>query len=514
MNITSFAGLLAQAKPDFFLGGADFAAIAPVVALAIGALVVLTLDLALPRNDGSRMLLRTVTFATLIVGMFLSAGQWGTAWVQDVPKANEWAAPLVETWRLSNFTVTAALLVQGITLLVLLLCDNCSNEQDKVHFGESHFLMLLFPLGIMIMTSATNLILAIIGLEIFSVALYILVGVRRKEIRAVEAAMKYFLLGAFGAGVFLYGAALIYAGSSSGLMIQVSELGQSARLQAPEGIAAVGGGLLFAALFFKASVVPFQMWTPDVYEGAPTPITALMSTGTKAGAFLLMISTLHLFPHEAHILLPIVTIATIVIGNGGAIVQTNLKRLLAYSGIAHAGYLMVALSTMASSQDVGATDRGTRAILFYLVTYAITNIAAFGVLAWLERKEAKVLTLEGIKGLGRRNPIASAAIALAMFSLAGIPPTAGFWGKYLVFAAALQSGATLLAIIGILGSVIGLYYYLRIIVNIYFMEADDPTRIQGEGISAPISIGISSALILVIGFVPGLLLDFLVNPLQ
>ena len=504
------SGLLAFAQSgDFSMTGADFSAISTLIALAIGSVVVLLVDLLMPKSSGQRLLITTLTYATLVLALVLSIGHWSTHFVQDVGMTEQFSLALIETWRASNFSTLASILAIGITLGVLSFSGSWFQERDEHHFGEYHFLLILFPLGISLMCGATNLILAIIGLELFSVALYVLVGIRRGDHKATEAALKYFLLGAFGAAIFLYGAALIYAGKPSGLSISALDLGKSAVITAPTGLAAIGGGLVFAALFFKASVVPFQMWTPDVYEGAPTPITALMSTGTKAGAFLLMISVLPFVPHQLHVVFPIVTLITIVVGNAGAIVQTNIKRLLAYSGIAHAGYLMIAITVSGTVPSAAAPELGVKAALFYLITYAVTNLAAFGVLAYLERKEEKVLTLEGIKGLARRNPIASAALALAMFSLAGIPPTAGFWGKYYLFYAAISGGLVWLAILGILASVIGLYYYLRIVVHLYFLEPEEESRVPATGLTAPIGIAISSGLILLIGLAPSLLFDLL-----
>ncbi|PIE23165.1 MAG: hypothetical protein CSA62_09000 [Planctomycetota bacterium] len=508
------SGLLAFVqKSDFSVTAHDFSALSPLIAMAVGSVLVLLVDLLLKKSQPQRELITLLSYASLAVAFFLGLGLWsGEArhFVENTEVSNSLSLALIDTWRASDYSVLATLLAIGISTLVLALSRPWFQDQDFVHFGEYHFLLILFPLGISLMTGASNLILAIIGLELFSLALYVLVGIRRGQHKGSEATLKYFLLGAFAAAVFLYGAALIYAGNESGLLIRVRNLGQSATLPAPTGLAAIGGGLVFMALFFKGSVVPFHIWTPDVYESAPTPITALMSTGTKIGAFLLMLSVLHFVPHQLHILFPILCALTIVIGNAGALAQTKLKRMLAYSGIGHAGYLMLSITVAATVKSHSAAELGVKSTIFYLITYAASNLVAFGVLSYLERQEEKVLTLDGIKGLARRNPMASAALALSMFSLAGLPPTAGFWGKYYIFDAAIRSQLWLLAIIGILASVIGLYYYLRVVAQLYFHDAEEASRIPARGYTAPIAIAASSAVILLIGLAPNLLFDFLI----
>jgi NADH-quinone oxidoreductase subunit N len=268
------------------------------------------------------------------------------------------------------------------------------------------------------------------------------------------------------------------------------------------------------ALFFKASAAPFHMWTPDVYEGAPTPITGLMSTGTKAAAFLLMLAAAPKLPREVLPVIPVVTIATILIGNLGALVQTNIKRLIAYSGIAHAGYLMVAFAALALGEGPQDSAYAIRAVLFYLVAYGVTNLAAIGVIALLERQDPGIVEIENLRGLSRRNPICAMLLALAMLSLAGIPPTVGFWGKYQVFSAALHTGLpslTAVSVIGILLSVVSLFYYLRIIVYCWFMPAIDEQPIPSQGLGGRLALVLTGVSILALGLLPQLLLDTLVH---
>ncbi|MEZ5988496.1 MAG: NADH-quinone oxidoreductase subunit N [Planctomycetota bacterium] len=411
---------------EFSFTSADLYVLAPLLVLALGAFTALMLDLFVPRGALRRGSVQLATLVALVAAIVVSLFQYQQ---EDIGPTRDALGPLVrDVFRFRMHTVLGALILEGVTLLSFLLSLSFLGEEDEHYHGEYHALLLLFPFGAILMISAKSLMLAFLGLETFSVALYVLVAARRARSRAVEAGLKYFLLGAFAAAVFLYGAALIYAGNGS---LAVPELGQIAQtgVPGPQGLAAIGGALLFVALFFKASVAPFHMWTPDVYEGAPTPITALMSTGTKTAAFVLLCMLAPFIPHEILPLIPVLTVASILVGNVGALLQTDLKRLLAYSGIAHAGYLLVAYSVMVTSSQAGAMVAPLRAILYYLAIYGVTNLAALGVVAWLERREPGIVTLDGLRGLWRRNPFAALVLAVAALSLAGIPPTAGFWAS-------------------------------------------------------------------------------------
>ncbi|MFQ5506474.1 MAG: NADH-quinone oxidoreductase subunit N, partial [Planctomycetota bacterium] len=440
----------------------DLFVLLPTLILGAGACLVMLVDMCLGQGDFKPRVVHALTVLLLAGAMSVSVYHYSDA----TPKHLEGhlGAAVAAAWNFRMHTVISALFIQVLTFLVLLSSGSWLDAEDRHHHGDYHALLLFFATGAIIFVSARNLILAFLGLEIFSIALYVLVAFRRQRSISIEAGLKYFLLGAFAAAVFLFGAALLYAGKGD---LDIPELGAVSRpgLPSPVGFAAIGGGLLFVALFFKASIAPFHMWTPDVYEGAPTPITALMSTGTKAAAFLMLMAVARLIPHEILHLVPILTIATILVGNFGALVQNDIKRLLAYSGIAHAGYLMIGYCVLVGSEQYQAAAVSIRAILFYLATYGITNLAALLVIAYLEKSDPSVVKLEGLRGLSRRNPVAAAVLGLAALSLAGIPPTAGFWGKYQIFAAALFAEMPVLAVIGILFSVVGLFYYLKIIVH-------------------------------------------------
>ncbi len=497
----------------FSFTSTDFYVLLPLLLPVFGAILVLCLDLILKPGKGSRTIVHSLSLLSLLAGMIAGIQQYVFLAPSKLLSPKLALGPLVEPiFRFQPWTVLGTILLLLLTLITLVLSRAWWNEEgEETHmFGEFHILTLFFPVGAGLLLAAKNLMLAFIGLEILSISLYVLVAFRRSKSKSIEAGLKYFLLGAFGAAFFVYGSALIYAGQGSLDLPPIDTILKEG-LPQPFGYAALGGALLFVALFFKASIAPFHMWTPDVYEGAPTPITALMSTGTKAAAFFLLVSSGRLFPHQIVPIFSFLAILSILVGNAGALVQTNLKRLLAYSGIAHAGYLLVAYQAMAVGQ--GPTDAGIalRALLFYLVVYGITNLAALGVLSWIERKDPDIVTLDGLRGLGRRNPIAAAILAIAALSLAGIPPTAGFWAKYQVFAASIHAGQAPLAIIAILGSVIGLYYYLKILVALYFKESSQTEPVSGNGIATGLTLSLCATAILLVGILPDLFMNILVN---
>lgn len=491
---------------DFTLTSNDLYVLAPVITLCVGIAVVMLLDLFVPAPPARRRFVEIATFVFLAVALYLSLYQFGQEKAGPSDPKFLMGPLLGDVWNFRMHTVIGAVLIEGITLITLLISTSFLSKEDEFYHGEYYTLLLTFALGAIVMVSSKNLVLAILGLEIFSIALYVLVAARRRRTQAVEAGLKYFLLGAFASAFFLYGIALIYAGDGSITIPIIGQVGHEG-VAGPEGLAAVGGAFLFGALFFKASVAPFHMWTPDVYEGAPTPITALMSTGTKTAAFLLLTLCVKFIPLAILPLIPVLTILTIVVGNVGALQQTNLKRLLAYSGIAHAGYLMIGFSSLVLGAGQGTAYFSVRAMLFYLASYAVTNLAAFAVIGFLERKDSSTITLDGIRGLWKRNPMAAAVLALSALSLAGIPPTAGFWAKFQIFSTAIQTGLPVLAIIGILASIVGVYYYLKIVVYAFFLPAEDESPIEAQGIGARIAIALMALAILAVGLQPDLLLS-------
>jgi NADH-quinone oxidoreductase subunit N len=366
--------------------------------------------------------------------------------------------------------------------------------------AEYYTLLLLIGVGMMTMGAALDLMVVFLGLEILSLGLYILVGLKRRDRFSNEAAMKYFLLGAFASGFFVYGAALVYGATGTTNFLQMGPVVASG--QAEPFLLYAGMALLIAGFGFKVSLVPFHMWTPDVYQGAPTPVTAFMSVGTKAAAFAAFYRLFLIgLPDQQAVwgpALAILAVLTMTLGNLAALRQTSLKRMLAYSSIAHAGYILVGL--------VPGTVFGVTAALFYLITYAFMNIGAFAVVEMLERQDRMDATYDRLKGMGGTRPWLAFVMAIFMLSLAGVPPLAGFFGKFFVFSAAVRGGYAWLAAIAMLNSAIGAYYYLRIVVYMYF---DKPTTDTVEATAprnAPMALGLTLAVVftVVLGVFPAL----------
>src|SRR5882762_2119719 len=332
--------------------------------------------------------------------------------------------------------------------------------------GEFYILVLFAAVGMVIMASANDLIVIFLGLETMSLSLYVLAGFFRSRIEAGEASMKYFLLGAFASGFFVYGIALIYGatGSTNLDKLGVAVAGGAGR----DPLLLIGFGLLVVGFGFKISSVPFHMWTADVYEGAPTSVTALIATGSKAAAFAalvrVLLQSLRPLQGEWTWLFWGLAVLSMTLGNVVAIAQQNLKRLLAYSSIAHVGYMLIGI--------VAGGSLGNGAVLFYLLVYTFTTAGAFGVILLLERGGEEAVGIDDTAGLATRHPLAALALALFLLSLVGIPPTAGFVGKFYLFGAAVRSGYIWLAVIGVLNSAVAAYYYLRLIVFMYILEPD------------------------------------------
>jgi NADH-quinone oxidoreductase subunit N len=373
-------------------------------------------------------------------------------------------------------------------------------EKEQYHYGEYYLLVSLSAIGMMMMGSAGDLITIFIGIEIMSVAFYVLAGYFRSKLSSNESALKYFLLGAFATGFLLYGIALIYGTTGTTNLIRIAAQYPQAF---NEPLHLIGWGLILIGFSFKVASVPFHMWVPDVYEGAPTTVTAFMSTGGKAAAFsaFILAFSIPMSMHDEKLItiISILAAGSMIIGNWFGLSQSNLKRMLAYSSIAHAGYMLIGIAS--------GTQLGQQGISFYLVAYALTNLGAFGVIAILEKGNGGHLTYEEYAGLAKRKPILAALMAMFMFSLTGIPPFAGFVGKYYLFASAVNSGLTWLAILGVITSLFSAYYYLRIVVYMYFREGVDEVPVFSRISLA--AVVLSAFGILLFGIVPSLILDVL-----
>ncbi len=354
----------------------------------------------------------------------------------------------------------------GLIAFLVILSSDSYLEREGLEGAEFYALILFATAGMGVLSSAQELLTAFIGLEMSSIASYILAGYRRDSIKSSEASMKYFLLGSFATAFFLYGIALVYGVTgSTNLMALANANGTLLRL---------GLTLILVGLGFKVAAAPFQIWTPDVYEGAPTPVTALFSAGPKAATFALLLrifSTVHAATDFWFWAFWVLAVLTMFVGNLGAIVQNNVKRMLAYSSIAHAGYTLVAFAAVTSVRnDPDAVAPAYAAVLFYLASYSLVSVGAFAVVSEIGGRGERYLTYDDYAGLGTRQPFAAAALSLFLLSLLGLPITAGFFGKLYIFTAAVKSNLIWLAVLMAINSVIGAYYYFRLIVVMYMRE--------------------------------------------
>jgi NADH-quinone oxidoreductase subunit N len=331
-----------------------------------------------------------------------------------------------------------------------------------------YFSLLLFAsAGMMFMVSANHILVIFVGLETLSISVYILAGLLSGNPKSGESALKYLILGGFSSGIFLYGAALLYGAAGS---LALPALTKHFSGGSPGQMALIGMGLLLAGFSFKVAAVPFHMWTPDVYEGAPTPITGFMSVGVKAAAFAAFVRVFFESFPEAQVnwsqILWIMAVLTMVLGNLAALLQENIKRMLAYSSIAHAGYILIGM--------IAGKEAGTSGVLYYLLAYTFTNLGAFGVVALVGSKGEANVMIDDYRGLAKRNPLVALVMSIFLFSLAGIPPTAGFVGKFTIFSAAISSGYIWLVVIGVLTSAASVFYYFRVVMKMY-MEVPETT---------------------------------------
>jgi NADH-quinone oxidoreductase subunit N len=398
---------------------------------------------------------------------------------------------------LDGYAVFWKLVLLAATGLVALLSQDFL-EEGGYRAGEFHALLLLAATGMLLMASGASLLSIWISLELMALASYILAGYFKLERRSNEAALKYFILGALSSGILLYGISLLY-GATGTVQLQVLAARLPAALAAGGLLVPVGWLLLAAGLFFKVAAAPFHVWTPDVYVGAPTPVTAFLAAGSKAASFAILarifLQGLPGLAGDWQVIVAAVAVVSMVWGNLAALTQTNVKRMLAYSSIAHAGYALM---------GVLAADReGLWALLFYLAAYAVFTIGAFGAVILLERREYAGETYADYAGLARRSPALAAMMLVFLLALTGIPPTTGFFGKLYLFAAAIHSGWTWVAVVGALTSAISLYYYIGLAVQMYLKDAEEATP---QPLRSPVLIGVIAACAIatvLLGLLPG-----------
>lgn len=389
--------------------------------------------------------------------------------------------------------------------ILVVLCSYGYLRREGAEKGEYYALLLYSIAGQCVMASANELIVLFIGLEISSIASYVLAGYLRADKRANEAAVKYFLLGSFATAFLLYGIALIYGATGSTHLADIRRALSDFRAMPSVLLVGTAAALMFVGFAFKVSAAPFQIWAPDVYQGAPTPVAAFLSAGPKAAAFAAFLRVyMTAFEPISGQWEPIVwgsALATMIIGNFAALLQSNLKRLLAYSSIAHAGYVMVAVAAHSSI--------GTAAAMFYLAAYVFMNVGAFAVVAYFSRKGERYLNVQDLAGLGARQPATAALLSIFLLSLIGVPLTGGFFGKFYVFKAALDSNLVWLTVLGLLNSAVAAYYYLRIIVVMYMHEPGEATAdLPPLGAALKATLWGSAAATLLLGIFPSAVLNF------
>ncbi|MDX2162870.1 MAG: NADH-quinone oxidoreductase subunit N [bacterium] len=439
----------------------------PAMSVAVWACLLLLIDLWIPKEQKART-------------AWLAAGGLVFAFIANLVTFDSGTDAFLGMFVADRFTgfMNVIILVTGV-ISILMSVDYL--KRTGMERGEYYTLLLFTISGMMFMVGANDLITIFVALELLSIPLYVLSAFRSPDLKSEESGMKYFILGAFASAFFVYGSALVYGATGTTSLPEIFRVIGTLDMGSDTNVLLllVGSGLVLVGLGFKVAVVPFHAWTPDVYEGAPSPITAFMSVGAKAGGFgaLLRIMIVGL-PSFVIIdganaawqqVVWVIAAATVILGNIVAILQTNIKRLLAYSSIAHAGYILMAV---AAAGTAGVADAAANAALVYLLAYAFTNLGAFAVAMAIEKDDGSGTNIDDFNGLAKSRPLMAAMMTAFMLSLTGIPLTAGFMGKLFVFQATLDAGLVPLAIIGVLTSVVSALYYSRIILNMYFKEAD------------------------------------------
>jgi len=467
-------------------GQTDLVAIIPILIVVLAACATLVAEAI--RREGEQM----PFFLLALIGF--GGAIWASSYL--------WGKPLVGfgVIVIDDYALFFNILLCGVGLLTVLLSEGPA-RQDGLPQGEYYALMLFAVAGMMIMATSGDLLVIFLALEIMSLAVYVMTGIKRTSLAGAEAAFKYFVLGAFSSAFFLYGIAFAYAAAGTTKLDELGVRVAETALQ-PDVLVIMAMVLLAVGFAFKVSAVPFHMWTPDAYQGAPTLVTGFMSTGVKAAAFAaflrVFLSALEPLRAEWIPVLSAVAGLTMILGTVVGVAQSSVKRLLAYSSIAHAGYLLVGL--------VAASSAGKAAMLFYLAAYAVTNLGAFGVLAVLTTEDRPHDDIRDFAGLGRERPGLAAMLTVFLLSLGGFPPTVGFIAKWYIFSAAVQADLIALAVLGVLTSVVSVFFYLRIVVQMYMATERAPVHRPVPSRFATAGIVVALLIVFYLGVLPGELL--------
>jgi NADH-quinone oxidoreductase subunit N len=464
----------------------DLGALFPTLIVLAVAGLVLILDLLPPHRTKEH--LGGVALAGIVGALLASIAQWGRG-----------ARAFRDMVLLDDYALFLHVIICYAAALAVLLSIDYLRRQG-VESGEYYALLLLSTSGMLLLASAGDLLVVFLGIELMSLPLYVLAGLFKTRLAAGEASMKYFLLGVFAIAFFLYGVALLFGATGA---TNFDRIAAAIAARPADALVTVGIGLVLVGFGFKISSVPFHMWAPDVYEGAPTTITALIATGSKAAAFgaLLRVLTVSLKAAQPDwtVLLWAVAAVTMTVGNVVAIAQSNLKRMLAYSSVAHVGYMLVGL--------VAGGVSGAGAVLYYLLAYTFTTAGAFGAILMVERAGEEAVEVRDYAGLARRHPVLAATLSLYLLSLIGIPPLAGFVGKFYLFGSAVRAGYVWLTVVAVLNSAIAAYYYLRVIVYMYMREPDGAAARLLPTFAGGLALAIAAVGIVLLGVAPAPFVD-------
>ena len=476
ITIAAFVPAFSRILPQ----GADYVRILPEIVLSVFGMIVMVLEPLLDEEKSQKLL-------GLIALAGAGAGLGATWLMSQYPGLAFWNMVQVD-----GFSVFFHVLVIAIAGVVILSSYEYMAVQ-RTRAGEYYALILFGTVGVALMSSAVDLVLIFIALEISSISSYVLAGFRRREASSAESSLKYFLLGSFATAFFLYGVALMFGATGS---TNIDQISKTLRATPIPLLAFVAVAFMFIGLGFKVAAAPFHIWTPDVYEGAPAPIVGFMSTAPKAAAFAVLLRIVFVINVPGRFWLIWISAAlSMTLGNIGALVQNNVKRLLAYSSIAHAGYLLVAFAA--------APDLGTSAAMFYTAAYAAMNLGAFAVVSHFANASERYVNLEDYEGLGRSSPLLAATLTIFLLSLIGIPMTGGFFAKFYVFSAAVKANLIWLTIIGVLNSGVGAYYYLRIIVMMYMRESRKEVPVIPVPFALRVAIFLCMVATVFLGIFPG-----------